>query len=162
MDKGFNDDELADIMSEIENLEKEFTQEIGEQPKAEVKEAPQHQEQPAQEHKVEQTEIVEQVAQMPVEDVEKVVTSKAHDDENVHHIQKPEVHTHEPVNSVSHSLPESSLNFSVQGDMKLNLFFNIGGKSVELKINESGFDIQLDGGMKFSIPIDPSEFKKAA
>ena len=26
MDKGFNDDELEDIMNEIESLEKEFTQ----------------------------------------------------------------------------------------------------------------------------------------
>lgn len=124
MDKGFNDDELADIMNEIESLEKDFTE--GSKP--------------------EHVEVAEQLVEQPVAEVKPV------EDENVHHIKK----------EVAALRQESSMNFSVTGDMKLNLNFDIGGKCVELHIDEDGFEIEVEGGMKFSIPTQGHQVKKSA
>lgn len=123
MDKGFNDDELADIMSEIESLEKEFTDE------------------PAAKKVMEQLVEKPQVEVAPVQD------------QNIHHIKK---------DAPKASKQENSMNFSVQGDMKLNLSFDFGGKCIEFNIDEDGFEIEVDGGMKFSIPVDGDSFKKSA
>lgn len=123
MDKGFNDDELADIMSEIESLEKEF-------------------------HDDGDNEVIEKLAESPVSAVKPV------EDKNVHHIPKK---SEEVV-----AKQENSMNFSVYGDMKLNLTFDISGKCVELHIDEDGFEIEVDGGMKFSIPTDSALDKKSA
>jgi hypothetical protein len=208
MDKGFNDDELADIMNEIESLEKEFTEEITpeetvaaaepqveeveSEPMMEVEETVEAVQEEAvrdeietieasqdeivaqeveevQEIDTEMTDVVEELSTMPVEDLE-AVQATAHDDSNVHQIREVAPIEQAPVASApthtekSGNFPESSLNFSVQGDMKLNLFFNIGGKSVQLNIKEEGFEIELDGGMKFSIPLNDSGAteKKAA
>jgi hypothetical protein len=114
----------------------------------------------------EMSEVVEELSSMPVEELE-AAHATAHDDSNVHQLRHSEpTPEHAPVvaKKSTGNLPESSLNFSVQGDMKLNLFFNIGGKSVQLNIKEEGLEIELDGGMKFSIPLDHSEAneKKAA
>lgn len=229
MDKGFNDDELADIMNEIESLEKEFSEEITpeetvtaaeapvddvesnaevtEEPVMEVSEVEEveaaqddfvseeavseeptlteaiQEVEPIQEveaieatevvHEVqeidaEMSDVVEELSTMPVEELE-AVHATAHDDSNVHQIRQAEPKLEQVAQTTvskrpQTNLPESSLNFSVQGDMKLNLFFNIGGKSVQLNIKEEGLEIELDGGMKFSIPLDHSEAseKKAA
>ena len=122
MDKGFNDDELADIMNEIESLEKEF-------------------------HDESEDVVMEKLAEEPETDVEAV------EDKNVHHITKK---------VPDNASPESSMNFSVQGNMKLNLSFDFGGKCVELHIDESGFEIEVDNGMRFSIPADGDFIKKSA
>lgn len=49
--------------------------------------------------------------------------------------------------------PGTSMNFKVQGDITLSLQFDIGGKSVSLEVTESGLDIEMDGGMKFTVPL---------
>lgn len=123
MDKGFNDDELADIMNEIESLEKEFSDAPAEK------------------------QVMEQLVDEPEADFVPV------EDKNVHHIKKE---------TPTASKQENAMSFSVHGDMKLNLSFDFGGKCVEIHIDEDGFEIEVDGGMKFSIPADSNSFKKSA
>lgn len=192
MEKGFNDDELADIMSEIESLEQDFAQETAEVQK-EVEE-PQHedqneevvakeqheeevvakeqheepQEQDWEESKVEpihaqheepevdeeMNEVLDELSQMPVEDVTPKHTK--HDD-NVHHI-KEEM----PVSSSNKS--QTAMSFHVEGDIKLELSFHIGDQFIGVNITEEGLVVGLDGGAKFTIPVNtqPQSNKKAA
>lgn len=53
----------------------------------------------------------------------------------------------------------TSMNFKVQGNLTLELTFDIGGKTVALEVTESGLNIEMDGGMKFTVPLQD---KKAA
>lgn len=185
MDKGFNDDELADIMNEIENLEQEFTEEV------ESKQEPVFE---VQEHVEEQPEVVEE----PEQNVETVVAEQQDDDsaeideafaeEEIHEqpqAQAPEPSvailkevTQKPVQEVvatekahddwkpsgvhSSSGAQTSMSFKVEGDMKLDLVFNISGKEVQLAVNENGLEIGLEGGAKFSVPLVESHQKKNA
>ena len=48
---------------------------------------------------------------------------------------------------------ENAMSFHIEGDMKLNLNFFFSGKAVDLSITDTGFEIEIDGGMKFSIPV---------
>lgn len=215
MEKGFNDDELADIMSEIENLEQEFAEgsaevapveavqessedvskevsaemdaaaveleqleaeladieiaepqeelvaEVVEEPVAEITEEV-FTEGPvaeAVELDIEMKEVVNELASMPVEDITGDEV-ESHDD-NVHHMHKvptqgPETST--PKTGHGHS----SMSFNVEGDMKLDLSFNISGKNVSLNISEEGFELELEGGVKFSIPLNEVDASKKA
>jgi hypothetical protein len=64
--------------------------------------------------------------------------------------------------SVSGSSPTSSMSFRVQGELTIDLQFDIGGKVVCLEVSEKGLTIEMDGGAKFSIPIsEKSSHKKA-
>ena len=123
MDKGFNDDELADIMNEIESLEKEFTEDGKD------------------------IEIEHKLVEQPESEVRPV------EDDNVHRMKKEKVESPKT---------ENSMNFSVKGDMRLNLNFDIAGKCVELHIDEDGFEIEVEGGMKFTIPTHEHGLKKTA
>lgn len=181
MEKGFNDDELADIMNEIESLEKEFSDEVqnvaadpvmeaeeevvAEPQREEVVAEPQHEEVVAgpqheevvagPQHVTEQeVETVAQVTELPVDEV--VEKHEPQDDENVHHFKKA-------ANKVAPaSFGHSSMSFNVEGNMKLDLAFNISGKNVSLNITEEGFELTLDNGMKFSIPLDHEDSNKKA
>ncbi len=217
MEKGFNDDELADIMNEIESLEKEFSDEVqnvaadpvmeaeeevvAEPQREEVVAEPQHEEVVAEpqheevvaepqheevvaepqheevvagpqheevvagpqheevvagpQHVTEQeVETVAQVTELPVDEV--VEKHEPQDDENVHHFKKA-------ANKVAPaSFGHSSMSFNVEGNMKLDLAFNISGKNVSLNITEEGFELTLDNGMKFSIPLDHEDSNKKA
>ena len=211
MDKGFNDDELADIMSEIESLEKEFTEEVdSSEDKAEAsagedfedmddfpgddevaaavaeasgeakKLTPDHRltavknpdqfeedsfddvldskpilDEPAPVLKAppspvghEEKEVLHQVTQMAVEDVVHVKERSNHSPDGQHYTKG--------------STAQTSMSFNVQGEMSLNLSFNISGKTVELSVNDSGLELELDGGMKFSIPLEYSQHGKKA
>jgi len=56
----------------------------------------------------------------------------------------------------------TSMSFKIQGNLTMDLQFEIGGKVVALEVSETGLTIELDGGMKFSVPVDgTSPFKKA-
>jgi predicted nucleic acid-binding Zn-ribbon protein len=56
----------------------------------------------------------------------------------------------------------TSMSFKVQGNLTLELQFDIGGKVVALEVNEAGLTIEMDGGMKFSVPMaDTASHKKA-
>ena len=178
MDQGFNDDELADIMNEIESLEQEFTEET--QPdeveakaeveeekeeivaKAETEDAPQSVEeeiQPEPEQPQAQTEIVEELAQKPEAEIEQA-HQQADDDHNVHAIKQEPKESHD--NSQKKDWGSTSMDFSVEGNMKMNMFFKVSGKTVHLHVNEGAFEIELEGGMKFSIPVHEQSDKKAA
>ena len=53
----------------------------------------------------------------------------------------------------------AAMSFKVQGDLNLELEFEIGGKFVSLQVAEDGLTIVLDGGMTFKVPVGD---KKAA
>ncbi len=53
----------------------------------------------------------------------------------------------------------TAMSFKVQGDLNLDLEFEIGGKFVCLQVTEEGLTIVLDGGMTFKVPVAD---KKAA
>ncbi len=53
----------------------------------------------------------------------------------------------------------AAMSFKVQGDLNLELEFEVGGKFVSLSVSEDGLTIVLDGGMTFKVPVAD---KKAA
>ena len=223
MEKGFNDDELADIMNEIESLEKEFAQdssEIVDSPveqseteptmvKNELSTASDSQlnaldgeeddgfaemaglEDPA-DNQLEVAPVMEEevapvmekeVAPVMEEEVAPVMEEEAgpivalHEEESnevlgelsklpenkVIPVSESQGEVHSMESSNTKTGHETAMEFSVQGEMKLNLTFHVNGKKVELAIDENDFNIELDGGMKFSIPLDSGkEGKKAA
>lgn len=55
----------------------------------------------------------------------------------------------------------TSMSFKVQGNLTLELQFDIGGKVVSLEVTESGLTIEMEGGMKFSVPVAEKSHKKA-
>ena len=58
--------------------------------------------------------------------------------------------------------PSTAMSFKVQGNLTLELNFEIGGKTVALEVTEAGLNIELEGGMKFTVPVsDSSSLKKA-
>lgn len=58
----------------------------------------------------------------------------------------------------------TSMSFKVQGNLSLELQFDIGGKVVCLEVTETGLNIEMDGGMKFTVPVsaETTSRKKAA
>ena len=183
MDKGFNDDELADIMNEIESLEQEFTDEVEakkepvqaqnepsvqnmdnvEDHQNDVEESDQNVETVvAKQHQEEDSEseideafqnspepsvaVLKDVAKKPVEEVTSI--HHAHDDQSSFH--------------TSNSSAQTSMSFKVEGDMKLDLAFNISGSEVQLSVNEHGLEIGLEGGAKFSVPLSKTHHHKKA
>lgn len=201
MEKGFNDDELADIMSEIESLEQEFTDDQPEQVEAysqeEVEQTYSVEEQPEQEEVVaqqeheqeepqveehqeevvaqqeepehrpepvvakeehqdeideEMNEVLDELSEMPVEDVVPQNKVQSYDD-NIHHMKQEPVQEKESW-SASHGQPtQTSMSFRVEGEMKLDLNFSIGGQDVNLQVTDHGFEIELAGGAKFTLPL---------
>lgn len=60
------------------------------------------------------------------------------------------------------SSSSTSMSFKVQGNLTLDLQFDIGGKTVALEVTEDGLTIVMDGGMKFTVPVaEKSALKKA-
>ena len=56
----------------------------------------------------------------------------------------------------------TSMSFKVQGNLTLELSFDIGGKVVSLEVTESGLSIEMDGGVKFTVPVqETTSLKKA-
>jgi hypothetical protein len=137
-DQNFNDDELAEIMNEIENLEDDM-QIVQEEPDEftvvnEVQEA---------------KSVLEEVVSMPEEEV----------------IPTNVVEMANPVTSTppSTSGNKTSMNFSIDGQMTVDMGFTIGGQFVAISVNEDGFEISMESGAKFSIPLEnQSSAKKAA
>lgn len=60
------------------------------------------------------------------------------------------------------STASTSMSFKVQGNLSLELQFDIGGKVVALEVSESGLSIVMDGGMKFTVPVGESTVLKKA
>lgn len=57
---------------------------------------------------------------------------------------------------------QSAMSFKVQGDMNLELKFEIGGKTIQLEVTEAGLTINMEGGVTFTVPVaDAHSVKKA-
>jgi hypothetical protein len=54
----------------------------------------------------------------------------------------------------------TSMSFKVQGELNLDLQFDIGGKIVSLAVSEKGLTIQMDGGMTFNVPLTEKAAQK--
>lgn len=176
-DKNFNESELQDIMSEIEDLEKEFTQEektMSLQDKIEA-ELAMEMEMGAFEETAPEASVVESVETETVE-VE-AVTETVAPTAQVLSFEKPA--TPAPVTTTS----TSGVSFQAQGSMALNLDFKVGEESAKLTIDpikglvvtvsgvelciseDSGCTVSMENGMKFTIPLSSqknSHTKKAA
>ncbi len=138
MDKSFNDQELSDIMKEIEALEDDFHQEAPEAQKMEVIEEA-------------SSDVVEDLAEMSEEES---IPKTNHSDSQVLSFEKST-----PV--ASHKSP-TTMSFKVQGEMNLELFFEVGGKTIALEVTESGLSIQMEGGVTFTVPVAGSGAVKKA
>ncbi len=56
----------------------------------------------------------------------------------------------------------TKMSFNVQGNLTLDLQFEIGGKVVMLEVTEQGLSIEMEGGVKFTVPVtEVSSIKKA-
>lgn len=183
MEKGFNDDELADIMNEIENLEQEFAEDnFSDDHEPNLDEVAQSVAQMASEEEDEfsshvegvehDTDLLHEVASMPVENVipeQKVEKFDDHQDShhNIHPISsvEPEMKSNTPqqVKPIqnNHKPAKTAMSFQVEGDMKLDLSFLVSGKEINLHISENGFEIELEGGAKFSLPVHGDVHKAA-
>jgi hypothetical protein len=136
MDKSFNDQELSDIMKEIEALEEEFSGDV-------------------ETDKIEASSVMEELAEMEL-DQAVPTTNKA---EAVLPFEKK---TPPKEVAAAKTSTQSSMSFKVQGDMNLELNFEIGGKTIALEVTEAGLTIQMEGGMTFSVPVsDAHSVKKA-
>lgn len=57
------------------------------------------------------------------------------------------------------STAHTAMSFKVQGELNLELQFDVGGKSISMSVSEDGLSIVMDGGMTFTVPMKD---KKAA
>jgi len=162
MEKGFNDDELEDIMNEIESLEKEFTQgtdHVDHEPSLEEV-AESVVSLSRDEESSEDNSLLEQVAKMPVDEVIPQKKINKFDDDSHHNIihleKKSRNDSPKPQNN-------TAMKFNIEGDMQMELSFVINGTEVNLQINDNGFEIELEGGAKFTLPVGHvSAIKKVA
>lgn len=150
MDKSFNDDELADIMNEIENLEKEFAESVDAAPVDE----PQAQAEPVEEIDHTEPEVLAELVAKPIEEV----VPKTNHSEKVVPMKKVEAPVHQAPLASGHS----SLAFKVEGQMTLSLAFEVNGQSVSLEISDSGLQIAMDSGASFHLPLTKAGAAKKA
>lgn len=164
-DKGFNDSELQDIMSEIENLEKEFDTSV-------------------EDTSMSLQDKIDAELDMELEEIAsaEIMSEEINDDDfsamdeviNEPKSQvlsfekaKPEIIATPVVNTTA----KSEVSFSAHGQMTLALDFMVGSEiaklsvdpikglivtlsGVELCINEdSGCTVSMENGMKFTIPL---------
>lgn len=170
-DTNFNESELQDIMSEIEDLEKEFTQEekpMSLQDKIEAELA----------MEIEMGTFEEAEVSTPAAVVEETVVVAETTpvvEESTAQVLSFEKTTTAPTGS--------GVSFQAQGTMALNLDFKVGEESAKLVIDpvkgltvtvsgvelciseDSGCTVSMENGMKFTIPLSTSNIshkKKAA
>lgn len=161
-EQGFNEDELQDIMSEIESLEKEYVEDSG---------APPSEEEALQasiDKEIEELNSLEVVDEPSEEEFEEesnvvsmVTSSAATNDEGTY--------------------SGSPVEFTANGDMNLSMNFSIGNSTatlvvnkdsglsvqmegVNLEITDEGCTVELAGGVKFTVPLttSSSELNKKA
>lgn len=133
MDKSFNDQELSDIMKEIEALEEEFSDDS---------------------EKVEASAVMEELAEM---DEEKSVPVMNKTDSVLPFEKKVA-----PKTTPKTATAPTTMSFKVQGEMNLELQFEIGGKTIQLDVSETGLNIQMEGGVTFSVPVSSAQSLKKA
>lgn len=194
-DQSFNDAELQDIMNEIESLEKEFVEEGGASaaPQATAEEAsePQPEEEAPVSQEVE-AETVEASSEEEDSSDDEDLVSEAEDYEEESQPEpvaetEVEVEVDNVVAMPTQKAPAATtpqgdgyMQFSGQGDMDMQLNFQLGSETatvnvtsgslsvtlagVELQLTENGCEVNMEGGVKFSVPLTGSQAqgKKAA
>jgi hypothetical protein len=133
MDKSFNEDELSDIMKEIEALEEAYDVE--------------------EEVKTETSDVMEDLVNLD-EDMAIPVSMKG----------EPTVLEFDKKSSSEgeKKVAPTSMMFKVQGELNLELQFEIGGKTIMLEVSEQGLNIQMEGGMTFNVPVSSAHTLKKA
>ncbi|MCO4794094.1 MAG: hypothetical protein KC493_10295 [Bacteriovoracaceae bacterium] len=171
-DQSFNEEELQDIMSEIEDLEKEYVEDGASSAKVEDdlqatidKEI---EDLNALEAEIEAEENVATEEATPAEATSAEATSTTED--NVVSIVKEK-----PVTSQSDdgTFSGAPVEFTANGDMNLSMNFTVGESTatlmvskerglcvqmdgVNLEIAEDGCTVELAGGVKFTVPLTTS------
>lgn len=141
MDKGFNDQELSDIMKEIEALEEEFSAD-------------------EDSTKVEASAIMEDLAEM--EEEQSIPSTNREERFEEPSIEQTTVLPFAKKEIAQPTKATSSMSFKVQGDLNLELHFEVGGKNIALEVTDKGLTIQMDGGISFTVPVsDAQSYKKA-
>ncbi len=158
MEKGFNDQELADIMNEIESLENEMKEAEGfEQNLNSLKVST-----PVGDTAISDADVDAVLADLASKELEETVqisqTTKTNNEDNIVSIQSKK-----EVSQVS-SKAESSVIFKVEGNMSLDLTFVISGEEINLKVTEGGLVLGMESGATFNLPINSvsKKAKKAA
>lgn len=177
-EKGFNDAELQDIMDEIESLEQEFVEDDGASETVEAKteeSTPEPEPTPEPEAKTTE-EVVETKAETTEEtseDVDDVLGQIENEIENEIADNVVEMKQPEPAAS------GSAVSFTGNGQLDFQMSVNLGGKTatlkvdpgkglvvnlegVDLQITEEGCSVEMDGGVKFSVPFGNTDAAKKA
>ena len=157
-DKSFNDSELQDIMSEIEDLEKEFV---------EVEESPMSLQDKIDAELAAELEDIADVEIFTDDEIAVMEESTL----SVVDAPTQEAQVLEFSKSTKEVLSKSEVAFTAQGQMTLNLDFKVGSESAKLSIDpikgllvtlsgvklcineDSGCTISMENGMKFTIPL---------
>ncbi len=134
MDQSFNEQELSDIMKEIEALEHDY----GSGPLQKV------------------STVIDELA--VATSTENILSWERPKAELARKVEKEEISFSQATPLKSDNL--TSMTFKVQGNLALELKFDIGGKVVSLGVTEGGLTIELEGGVKFSVPVPVSESYK--
>ena len=99
------------------------------------------------------TPVLEELAEMREEVA--IPTAQVNSQTNIVAFEKSEA-------PKSVSARSTSMSFKVEGELTLDLKFEIGGKNVQLEITPTGLQIEMEGGVKFTVPIhDAGPIKKA-
>tara|TARA_R110002072_G_scaffold64203_1_gene159055 strand:+ start:30732 stop:31322 length:591 start_codon:yes stop_codon:yes gene_type:complete len=189
-DKGFNDAELQDIMDEIENLEKEFVDEdtavseqdgtsehatVSEQPKSETKEEHTPVEASAETEKEPAPEPESSVSDETDDVLGQIENEVESEDSNV--VEMKTVTS--PVETPFATSTDTPVSFTGSGQIDFQMSVNLGGKiatvkvdpelglvvnleGVDLQITEDGCSVEMDGGVKFSVPFGTTAAAKKA
>ena len=112
----------------------------------------------------EMNSVLDELTDMKVDDVVPENDIQSYDD-NIHHMkveQDPQENVMGHTKHKPSSTAKTAMSFSVEGDMKLDLSFIIGGSEVQLHVSDEGFEIELEGGAKFSLPVNSTDSAKKA
>lgn len=181
MDKGFNDDELQDIMNEIESLEKEYVEQetpaevtseaVEEAVAQETTEEAVEEEAPVEVHASEESE--------EDEEVDEVLSEAEAEADDEYESEQDNVVSFKPVQAPTHRTNSESVSFSGNGQIDFSMTFSIGGEEatitvnqgegltvtmngVDLSLSEDGCTVEMTGGVKFSVPLGTNTVNKKA
>lgn len=147
MDKSFNDQELSDIMKEIEALEDDFSEP----------------EETLMSPLMEELAHLDEAEAIPVSAQVEPVSTPAPVSPKIVALEEARPVAAPAPAPKAQSEASTSMSFKVHGQLNLELQFDIGGKVISLEVTEEGLNIQMEGGMKFYVPVnEKTSSKKAA
>ncbi len=169
---GFNEAELSDIMNEIEDLEQNSEEEDSRPDVSaennDVREDNQLgkalgitnvKENSSKELNVDKVAISKTEMQKEVDqEVDSLLENSAMVTETVN----DNIVSINTASSETKDKNRTSMEFSISGEISMDLNFDISGKKISLTVKEDGLYIGMENGMKFIVPFcDSSELKKA-